>query len=318
MGLLSGSTKTTTVDDPWAPQGTALKGAFDNAKTLYDSKANSPAYSGPNHAGIDPLTGQAIQGTADYVNGQGATTVGALGNAGTTGLGAQGNQLSTIGALATAGGVDPTQTNITNAGAYADNPYLEGQITAASRDVTRNLSEVALPSIDRAATGTGNINSTRAGVASGIAQRGAQDQIGDIASTMRSDAYQKGLTLAEQSRATNLDATSKAAGLYGDAVNTGLNASAVGNATALANQDALAKAGQIKQADTQAQYDADKQSWTENDTRATTALQNYYGIVGDKDWGGTTTATAKTTGSVLGGILGAVTAGTGLAKVLKG
>ena len=35
MGLLGGSTTTTTKSDPWAPQGDALKSIFNSAGALY-------------------------------------------------------------------------------------------------------------------------------------------------------------------------------------------------------------------------------------------------------------------------------------------
>jgi hypothetical protein len=77
---------------------------------------------------------------------------------------------------------------------------MSGMIDAASRDVTRNLYENQIPGLNQAATDSGNMNSSRAGVAQGIMSRGAADQIGDIASNMRGQAYSQGLGLAENAR----------------------------------------------------------------------------------------------------------------------
>src|SRR3546814_1157695 len=90
-----------------------------------------------------------------------------------------------------------TTANSKAAQQYADNPHVQGMIDANSRDVVRNLNEETLPGIDRQATATGGINSSRAGVAAGIAQRGAEDRIADISSTIRGDAYNRGLSLAQ-------------------------------------------------------------------------------------------------------------------------
>jgi hypothetical protein len=95
-------------------------------------------------------------------------------------LGAGQQGLDAYGQLYGMAGQDPTKANIAAAGQYADNPYLDGQIDAASRDVTRNLYENQLPGLNEAATDSGNMNSSRAGVAEGIMKRGAADQIGDI------------------------------------------------------------------------------------------------------------------------------------------
>jgi hypothetical protein len=50
------------------------------------------------------------------------------------------------------------------------------------RRCSRNLYENQIPGLNMSATGSGNMNSSRAGVAQGIMTRGAADQIGDIAS----------------------------------------------------------------------------------------------------------------------------------------
>src|SRR3546814_8743851 len=106
-------------------------------------------------------------------------------------------------------------------------------IDANSRDVVRNLNEETLPGIDRQATATGGINSSRAGVAAGIAQRGAEDRIADISSTIRGDAYNRGPSLAQGDRGAQLGALSTSAGLasnltgqgIGDRKSTRLNSS---------------------------------------------------------------------------------------------
>jgi hypothetical protein len=304
MGLLGGSTTTTTDTKPWQPQADALKSIFNNAGSLYQSKAGTPWYTGDLYAGMDPATAQAIQNTLGYVGGQGTQNSSALTGggkslleSGTTGLTGAADKLSQMA------GTDPTKANIDAASQYANNPFLQGQIDAASRDVTRNLYENDLPTIDRAATGTGNINSSRAGIAAGVAMRGAQDQIGDIASTMRGNAYNNGLSLAENARTANMSGMGAAGSLYGSAFGQGADAIAGGNSMALGNQDAI-KAGQLNQQDRQGQLDANFQKWQGNDQRGMDLLKQYYGIVGSNNWGGSSTSTQKSSGSILGSVLG--------------
>lgn len=66
-----------------------------------------------------------------------------------------------------------------------NNAALTGAIDAAAGDVTRNLQENLLPGIGDAATGAGQFGGSRHGIAQGVALRGASEQIGDMAATMR-------------------------------------------------------------------------------------------------------------------------------------
>jgi hypothetical protein len=86
------------------------------------------------------------------------------------------------------------------------NPYLDGQIDAASRDVTRNLNENQLTGNAAMAAATGNSGSSRRAVMDAIAMRGAGDRVADISSTMRGQAYNTGLGIAAQQGLSNQSA----------------------------------------------------------------------------------------------------------------
>jgi hypothetical protein len=90
---------------------------------------------------------------------------------------------------------DKTGQVVNNAGQYAANPFLDGQIDAATRDVARAF-QMERGNINSAASGSGGINSTRAGTLEAYAARDAMDRAGDIASGMRSDAYKTGVATA--------------------------------------------------------------------------------------------------------------------------
>lgn len=157
----------------------------------------NPSFSGQRVAGLNPFQ----TGSANNLGGfSGAFTPMAQGAA--AGLG-----LSNIGAgygfgnnaqsIFNRSSMDPTQQIISNAGQFANNPFVEGLIDASSRDVSRNLFENTLPGIDRAAVGGGNLNSTRAGVESAIAKRGAADRLADMSSQIRSQFFGTGLNMAQ-------------------------------------------------------------------------------------------------------------------------
>lgn len=281
--------KTTSTSTPWGPQGDALQHGFDSLGGALDQQLNTPYYQGDMYAGMDPLTSQGVNANAGYATGAGAQAAGAVGStsqgllpSGASGMGAYDKLLSM-------GSTDPTQGNITSAGQYADNPYMSGMIDAASRDVTRNLFENQLPGLNQAATGSGNINSSRAGVAQGIMERGAADQIGDIASQMRGNAYSQGLSLAEQGRQANMGAVGAAGQGYGDIYDLGLKGSALGQDMTFNNNNALITGGQLNQQDAQGQMNADYQQWLGNDQRDMSALGNYFNMVNGVPSFGTTT-----------------------------
>lgn len=311
MGLFGGSTTTTTKSEPWAPQGDALKDIFAKAGALYNSKAGTPWYEGDLYANMDPQTAQAIKSMLAYTQGQGQNTADTLTKNGQA-LADPNSFLGAIDKFQSGASVDPTQANIKAATAYANNPAIDGMIDAASRDVRRNLYENTVPGIDRAASGSGNINSSRAGVAQGIAMRGAQDQIGDISSNIRGDAYNRGLALAEGARDTNLSALGQSAGLYGSAFGQGTGSLQAGNETAYGNFGRAIDGSSLFQKDQQGQLDADFQRWLGNDTRAADLLKQYYGIVGSNNWGGTSTSTQKSSGSIFGSLLGGLATASGL------
>lgn len=307
MGLLGslfgGETKTTSKSDPWAPQGDALKSIYGKAGSLYDSKAGTPWYGGDLYANMDPATRSAITGTLGYTGGTGAEAGNAMIGAGQSMIDPS-RFNGAMGSFGQMAGSDPTQANIRSAQAYANNPAINGMIDAASRDVTRNLGENTLPGIDRAASGSGNINSSRAGVASGIAQRGAQDQIGDISANIRGDAYNRGLAMAEGARTTNMGATGQLAGMYGDQIGQGGNFITAGNGMMMDNFGRTIDASRLFQEDQQGQMDADFQRWSGNDTRDQDLLSKYHSIVGSGNWGGTQENTQSSSGNIFGQLMG--------------
>lgn len=302
--LLSKTPKQTSTSEPWKAQQPYLLDAFKNAQNIFNQQSGTPFYDGGLYAPMDPLTKQGVDATAGYATGAGNAAATGVANSASPLLSAGQGSLDLYGNLATAAQADPTQANITNAGLYANNPFINGQIDAASRDVVRNLGENIIPGINRNASGSGNINSTRTGMAEGIAKRGAADRIADIASTMRGAAYDRGLGLSESARTSNLGALGGAAagmsGVYGQ----GLAGSDLGSSMNFRNLDALVRAGQLSQADAQGLLNEAYQRWQGNDTRQSDLLSRYMGIIGGNNWGGTTTQTGQKPNPIQAGLGG--------------
>jgi len=319
MGLFSGSTTTKTNEafdsGPSSWQKPYLDDLFGSAQDAYTSSKGSPYYQGETYAGMSDSAKDALSKLKAYASGQGLSTASTLANLGTNMAGYADKAASTIDAYSALAGQDATQANISAASQYADNPYIQAQIDANARDVTRNLSEDILPSIDRAASASGNINSSRAGVASGIAQRGAADRIADISASIRGDAYDKGLSMAQADRAAQLSAMGNAASAYSGLAGFGVDALGRSSDAAYGAYGAITGADAAEQADRQGQLDADYAQWQGEDTRDMDLLSRYASIVAGNQWGqsGTSSGTSKTksSSSLLSQILGAASTAAG-------
>lgn len=309
--LGSGGTKNTSTTTPWSAQQPYLKAGMADAAYQYGQQRGTPYYQGQTYAQMDPHTQAALNGVYGY-QGQGANNASTVTGAGDSQLGAgvAGSQ-NAVGALSGFNPQDPTQANIASAGQYANNPALQGQIDAASRDVTRNLSEVQLPGIANGANAGGNLNSSRTGIAEGIAMRGAQDQIGDISANMRGAAYNNGLSLAEQARATNqgdyLNANNQAGVLSNQMTNAGINGVQTGQGLQYDNFDAASAAGGLQQQNQQGILTQGLQQWQGQQQQPWNLLGNYQNAI---TGAGNYPSTATTAGGGLQGALqGALGAG---------
>lgn len=313
MGLFGGSTKTTTNEQfdtgPSKFQLPYLNDLFGSAQNLFNQNAASPYYQGETYAGMVPDQQKMLEALRSYASGQGLSTAGAISGIGSTLGGNAGNASNAMQAYYGAASADPTAANIQAASQYAQNPHIQQQIDSVAGDITRNLSEVTLPEIDRAATATGNLNSSRAGIASGIAQRGATEAIADAASSIRSGAWQQGLNLAESARTANMGALGDAARGFGSLTGQGIDAMTRGVSTGYGAYDAINGTHDREQADRQGRLDADFSKWAGQDERPWDMLSRYAGLVAGNQWGqsGTSNSTSKTKsgGSVLGSVLGA-------------
>lgn len=201
-------TKSTAVSDPgameaWKTAQPFHQEALRGLSGLADQVSANPTYTGQRVADLNPFQTNAANNLGGFTNDFSGVGSGMI-HAGVQ----SGAQAAAVGRNATdifgRASMDPTQSIIDQAGMYANNPYVDGMIDASSRDVMRQFGEQTMPGMNRAFAGTGNTNSSRAGVESAIAQRGAQDRLADISSGIRSQFFGTGLGMAQNQFNQNL------------------------------------------------------------------------------------------------------------------
>lgn len=175
-----------------------------------------------------------------------------------------------------------------------NNPYVQRSIEAAIRPTTDTLMREILPSIRTNAAATGNVGSSRQGIAEGLAISDANRQSQDTAARMMGDAYQAGL------------------GNLGRALAAGPQTIQAGSMPA----GYLGQVGAAERSYEQALIDENIQRYNFEQQAPYTELQQYLNVIG-QNFGGTTT-TQNTQGGVSGGnsVLGGL--GTGLSAYAMG
>ena len=315
-----GGTQSTT-SAPWEAQQPYLTYGFEQAKDLYGKASQNPVYQGQRVAGLNPFTSN----IANMVGGYAPTSFGFGQNAlsqgsqvAGTGAGFAGNAADLYSRY---NGVDPTQTILNNASQYANSPYAQGMIDAAGRDVTRNLYENQLPTLAKAAAGSGNTNSTRAGVESAIAQRGAADRLADISSNIRGSLFNTGLQQAQSQFNQNLTNSLAANQQLSNAYGAGNNAMIQGQQMVGNAFDQGTGAGNVFQGQNQNELNAAMQQFNEQQNNPMDLLSKYMGLV-QGNYGGTSTTQLPSYGGgwqgALTGALGGALGGAGIASKLGG
>lgn len=315
LGGLAGSQSkgggtTTQTSKPWEVQQPYLQYGFEQGKTAAGNALANPVYQGDRVAAMNPFTSNIANQAGNYAN----QNFGALGGLNNTSMGLlnTGSAFGTNAAnLFNQYSGDPTQTILGNAAQYADNPYVSGMIDASSRDVTRNLYENQLPTLAKAAAGSGNTNSTRAGVENAIAMRGAGDRLADMSNTIRGQFFGKGLDLSQNQYNQNLMNSLNANTQLNNAFSSGFRGltDTQNLASGLTNMGTAA--GNMMQAQDQREIDAQMAQFAEQRGVPLDILKQYMGIVGG-NYGGTQTTNAPSSGGgLMGGIQGAIGGGLG-------
>ena len=192
-------------------------------QALYANAANLVGnYGMPNRqvADINPMMAEGLGAQFGFATGAGndiytAQLMNSLAN--TSGFGGAANAANRMAGGGAYNAPTVNGLNMDTVRQASDNPYLQSQIDAAAGDVRRNLFEGDLVNNASAAALTGNSASSRRGVMDAIATRSAAGRIADISAQMRGNAYNTGLSIAQQQALAN-----QQAGLGTNALNAGL------------------------------------------------------------------------------------------------
>ena len=190
------------------------------ASGALDGVLTTGAYTGPTYAGPNAF----LTGTANTMGNIGGNMITAGNNtmSNTNSFGSNANNLySQFQGLSNAA----RQDRLANATNYAANNS-DSLVRTAMRDDYRNLMENTLTNNNLTASGTGNMNSSRAGVVDAVAQRAYQDRQADVTAQIQNDLIDRSLTQQAQQfsdQSSALNSAGNANNQVMSAYNTGMN-----------------------------------------------------------------------------------------------
>lgn len=157
-----------------------------------DGVLNTGAYQGQTYAAPN----QFQTGTANTMGGYGTNMMNS-GNAMMGNTAGFGNNANSLYGQYQGMSEAAQQDRLGNAMNYAS-ANSGGLVDAAMRDDRRNLQENTLTGIDMAAMGSGNMNSSRAGVAEAVANRAYDDRRADVATNIQNNLIDRSLNQQAQ------------------------------------------------------------------------------------------------------------------------
>jgi hypothetical protein len=282
----SGGDVKTVGPQPWAGASPFLKYGLQQAQNIYKGQQGSPAYGGPLYAGLDPKQTAGANSLFNFAEGGGADLAALTRNLANANAGAGASFGSNAASIFGAAGVDPTQKIIDQAGQYANSPFADQLVDAASRDVNRNLRENELTGLNNTASARGNLNSSRTGAMEGVLRRGAADRVADTSANIRGGLYNTGLGMAQSQHNQGIQNQLAANGAIGQAGQFASDNAGLAQQMGFGNADAMARAGSIFQQDAQGRTDEAYNKWNMGDTRANDLLNRYWSTVQGTPMGG--------------------------------
>jgi hypothetical protein len=305
-------------NSPWSKAQPYILGGYDQAKTELNNNLTG-AYSGPRVADLNGFQTNGANSTGNWASTYGSQIPTQLYNGGTSMMNSGAAFGSNAQNIINQAGTDQTQNFLSQANQYANNPYVDGLIDANSRDITRNLNENTLPSLNLAAAGTGNTNSTRTGVSQAIAERGASDRLADVSSNIRSQFFNNGLNMAQSQYNTQQSLASNTNQQLGQAYQLGTGSLTGAQQANGNNFDQTQAAGGVFQNNQQQNLTANQAAYTEGQNTNLDLLAKYMGIINGAYGGSGVTGTVSNgTAAGIQGALGGAQAGLGLYGKLGG
>lgn len=225
---------------PYLDMRDQLLNVYKDADESYQAAKDAGYYSGQTRAGMDDRTRTGLD--AGY--GLGERAAGDATSFMDTASGFAGNYADLYNRAS-----QDMLANATNYAAANSEPLL----AAAMRDSRRQLEEQALPGVGQSAMGTGNTNSSRAGMREAILERGYADRESDMRANIMDRLTGRSLQ-AQQNQLANMTAANQnLAGLYDMGFGLGGRGAA-----------AMTGAGAAYQADEQGRLDDERRAFEGN------------------------------------------------------
>ena len=225
MGFLGSSDTSTTVTEtaPYAAAAPTLDSLIGSVQGAYDQSQQFTNEGIPDDfiANLSDQQREALSRLqrSDQL-GQVGQQAGQL-----AGIGQAGAQTGLAGLQGIASGQDQIGVDQDIFNQFYNEDLINQQINSAGQDIRRNLQEGELLNIDRNFAGIGGAGNSRAGVAEGVAIRGAQDRLGQIGTSIRSDAFNNANQQALNTSAARQQARGGASQqLFGTGLNSAGNA----------------------------------------------------------------------------------------------
>lgn len=298
-----GTSKQSSENNPWAPQGEHLINVFDGAQDLYN-QGPADYYGGNTVAGINPMLQNTLTSMGGWGSGTGGDSFKSMNDMGQSFTGSGNTAANNLNNMLMHGtqpqvGIDMNQVN-----SFMDNDVLNGQIDAVTRDIGRNLHENTLTGIASNSVGTGNTGSSRRSVKEAIAERGAADRIADVSAGMRYNAYNDGMNKSLDISKSNVNNSNNLLNMGLSAGVNGANTMNMANGMQLNNMQAGFNAGNYMRGYDQQVIDADINKWNYNQNKNWDLLNKYYSMVGGNSWGGQSSGTATASpAQTIGGLM---------------
>lgn len=323
LPTVSSSSSTSTTAPSWAPQVGALTSAFQGAQNAYDQQRAMGLYNGDYIAAPNQTQYNAYNQAADFSAANGGVGQSQI-NTGQGLLGNYGTAQNATGALYDFGKASQTQNNINTANEYANNPYIQQAVDAATYGARRDAAENAIPNLYRGAASSGNLNSDRTAIAQGMVERGLAENAQNIGASMRNSAWNNGLNTALTQNSQSLGALENAGTLGANLGGAGSNmmSQGINDQTNLSNLYATAGSG--LNALQQSILDNQLAKYQGNIQNLWSPVNNLYNIAGANNWGQTSNSNSTSTsiGPVANqqrpGALSYIGAGLGMAGSLAG
>lgn len=217
-------------------QGTAINQAAEYSGDLGQNLPRNDATTGSTMlAGAEPFTqnaewtashgiqgpNQGLYGTlqgygtgANTIEGANAPLSSALNDSAVSGAKALGGFQNDLQSVATQGLSDPTQRISGDAQTYANSPQTQAALASTNAAINQTLNESTLPTLNQGEAAHGAVNSSRSGMAEGMAREGAGIAEGQADANIENNALNTGMSTATNLYDSGMQSATSA-GMFG-------------------------------------------------------------------------------------------------------